>query len=184
MKVLIVGAGGREHALAWKCAQSPRVTEVLVAPGNGGTATEPRVRNVDVAAEDIAGLVALAQAEKVDLTIIGPEGPLVAGIVDAFAAAGCAASGRASAAAQLEGSKAFTKEFLKRHGIPTAAYGDVHARHLRSELGARAAHADRRQGERPGRRQGRRDRRFDRRSHRHSAQACSPVSSAPPATRS
>src|SRR6187551_3986490 len=87
-KVLIIGGGGREHALAWKCAQSPRVAEVLVAPGNAGTATEPRVRNVDVAAEDVAGLVALAKAEKVGLTIIGPEGPLVIGVVDAFAAAG------------------------------------------------------------------------------------------------
>jgi len=88
MKVLIVGSGGREHALAWKCAQSLKVSEVLVAPGNGGTATEPRVRNVNVAAEDIPGLVSLAQAEKVGLTIIGPEGPLVAGVVDAFHAAG------------------------------------------------------------------------------------------------
>src|SRR5262245_102689 len=122
MKVLIVGSGGREHALAWKCAQSPRVSEVLVAPGNGGTATEPRVRNVNVAAEDVEGLVALAKAEKVGLTIIGPEGPLVIGVVDAFTAAGLRCFGPRKAAAQLEGSKAFTKEFLKRHGIPTAAY--------------------------------------------------------------
>jgi phosphoribosylamine--glycine ligase len=122
VKVLIVGSGGREHALAWKCAQSPKVSEVLVAPGNGGTATEPRVRNVDVGSEDIAGLVALAKSEKVGLTIIGPETPLVAGVVDAFAAAGLRCFGPRQAAAQLEGSKAFTKEFLKRHGIPTAAY--------------------------------------------------------------
>ena len=122
MKILIVGSGGREHALAWKCAQSPRVSEVLVAPGNGGTATEPRMRNVNVAAEDIAGLVALAKAERVGLTIIGPEGPLVIGVVDAFAAAGLRCFGPRKAAAQLEGSKAYTKEFLKRHGIPTAAY--------------------------------------------------------------
>lgn len=122
MKVLIVGSGGREHALAWKVAQSPRVSEVLVAPGNGGTATEPRVRNVNVASEDIAGLVALAKAEKVGLTIIGPEAPLVIGVVDAFVAAGLRCFGPRQAAAQLEGSKAFTKEFLKRHGIPTAAY--------------------------------------------------------------
>ncbi|HEX6637415.1 MAG TPA: phosphoribosylamine--glycine ligase [Steroidobacteraceae bacterium] len=122
MKVLIVGSGGREHALAWKVAQSPKVSEVLVAPGNGGTASEPRVRNVDVASEDIVGLVALAKAEKVGLTIIGPEAPLVIGVVDAFAAAGLRCFGPRQAAAQLEGSKAFTKEFLKRHGIPTAAY--------------------------------------------------------------
>ena len=86
MKVLIVGSGGREHALAWKCAQSSRVSEVIVAPGNGGTATEPRVRNANVDAEDIAGLIALAKAEQVGLTIIGPEAPLVIGVVDAFAA--------------------------------------------------------------------------------------------------
>jgi phosphoribosylamine--glycine ligase len=122
VKILIAGSGGREHALAWKCAQSPHVSEVLVAPGNGGTATEPRVRNVAVQAEDIDGLVALARAEKVGLTIIGPEAPLVAGVVDAFAAAGLRCFGPRQAAAQLEGSKAFTKEFLKRHGIPTAAY--------------------------------------------------------------
>jgi phosphoribosylamine--glycine ligase len=122
MKVLIVGSGGREHALAWKCAQSPKVSEVLVAPGNGGTATEPRVRNVNVAAEDVTGLVELAKAEKVGLTIIGPEAPLVLGVVDAFQAAGLRCFGPRQAAAQLEGSKAFTKEFLKRHGIPTAAY--------------------------------------------------------------
>jgi phosphoribosylamine--glycine ligase len=122
VKVLIVGSGGREHALAWKCASSRRVSEVLVAPGNGGTATEPRVRNVDVGSEDVAGLVALAKAEKVGLTIIGPEAPLVIGVVDAFSAAGLRCFGPRQAAARLEGSKAFTKEFLKRHGIPTAAY--------------------------------------------------------------
>jgi phosphoribosylamine--glycine ligase len=122
MKVLIVGSGGREHALAWKCAQSPKVSEVLVAPGNGGTATETGVRNVKVDAEDIAGLVALARSERVGLTIIGPEGPLVLGVVDAFVAAGLRCFGPRKAAAQLEGSKAYTKEFLKRHGIPTAAY--------------------------------------------------------------
>ena len=122
MKVLIVGSGGREHALAWKCAQSPKVSEVLVAPGNGGTATETRVRNVDVAAEDVAGLVRLAKVEHVGLTIIGPEAPLVLGVVDAFQAAGLRCFGPVQAAARLEGSKAFTKEFLERHGIPTAAY--------------------------------------------------------------
>src|ERR1700704_3758782 len=109
MKVLIVGSGGREHALAWKCAQSPKVSEVLVAPGNGGTAREPRVRNVDIAAENIPALVALAKHERVGLTIIGPEGPLVAGVVDAFVAAGLRCFGPHRAAAELEGSKAFTK---------------------------------------------------------------------------
>jgi phosphoribosylamine--glycine ligase len=122
MKVLIVGSGGREHALAWKCAQSPKVSEVLVAPGNGGTATEPRVRNVDVSSDDVAALVALAKREQVGLTLIGPEAPLVAGVVDAFAAAGLRCFGPRRNAAQLEGSKAYTKEFLKRYGIPTAAY--------------------------------------------------------------
>ncbi len=120
MKVLIVGAGGREHALAWKCAAAARVTEVLVAPGNAGTAREPKVRNVPVAAEDIEGLTRLASAEGVDLTIIGPEAPLVAGVVDAFAARGLKCFGPHRAAAQLEGSKAYAKEFLHRHGIPTA----------------------------------------------------------------
>ncbi len=122
MKVLVVGSGGREHALAWKCAQSPRVDEVLVAPGNAGTATESRVRNVAVAAEDIPGLVELARREGVALTIIGPEAPLVAGVVDAFEAAGLRCFGPRQAPARLEGSKAFTKEFLRRHGIPTAGY--------------------------------------------------------------
>jgi len=122
MKVLIVGSGGREHALAWKCAQSSRVTEVLVAPGNAGTAREPKLRNVAVAADDVPGLVALAQREAIDLTIIGPEAPLVLGVVDAFEAAGLRCFGPRRAPAQLEGSKAFTKEFLRRHSIPTAAY--------------------------------------------------------------
>ena len=119
MKVLIVGAGGREHALAWKCAVSERVAEVLVAPGNAGTAMEPKVRNANVAAEDIAGMVKLARSERIDLTIIGPEGPLVAGIVDAFAQAGLQCFGPPERCARLEGSKAFAKQFLHRHGIPT-----------------------------------------------------------------
>ncbi len=122
MKILIVGGGGREHALAWKAAQSPEVREVLVAPGNAGTAREPGVRNVAVAAEDLDGLLALARDEGVDLTIVGPEAPLVAGIVDRFAAAGLRCFGPTAAAARLEGSKAFTKDFLARHRIPTAAY--------------------------------------------------------------
>ena len=119
MKILIVGGGGREHALAWKCAASGRVAEVLVAPGNAGTAMEPKVRNANVAAEDIAGMVKLARSERIDLTIIGPEAPLVAGIVDAFDAAGLRCFGPLRSGARLEGSKAFTKEFLRRHGIPT-----------------------------------------------------------------
>jgi phosphoribosylamine--glycine ligase len=122
MKVLIVGSGGREHALAWCCAAAAEVSEVLVAPGNAGTAGEPRVRNVAVGATDIPALLTLAQRERVDLTIVGPETPLVMGIVDAFQAAGLRCFGPRRAAAQLEGSKAFTKEFLARHGIPTAAY--------------------------------------------------------------
>jgi phosphoribosylamine--glycine ligase len=122
MKVLIIGGGGREHALAWKCASSERVREVIVAPGNAGTAGEPKVRNVSVSAEDVPALVALAKAEHVDLTIVGPEAPLVAGVVDEFAHAGLKCFGPSRAAAQLEGSKAFTKEFLRRHAIPTASY--------------------------------------------------------------
>ncbi len=122
MKVLVIGGGGREHALAWKLAQSPKVTEVIVAPGNAGTALEPKCRNAAVAATDIAGLVALARAEGAGLTVVGPEGPLVAGIVDAFEAAGLPCFGPQRLAARLEGSKQFTKEFLVRHGIPTARY--------------------------------------------------------------
>ncbi len=122
MKILIVGNGGREHALAWCCLKGAGVEEVLVAPGNAGTAAEARVRNVKVSSTDIAGLLRLAQSEKVDLTIIGPEGPLVLGVVDAFKAAGLACFGPSRAAAQLEGSKAYCKEFLERHRIPTAAY--------------------------------------------------------------
>ena len=121
-KILIIGSGGREHALAWKCAQSADVAEVIVAPGNAGTAVEPRVRNAAVGAEDIPGLVALAQREGVALTIVGPEAPLVAGVVDAFQAAGLPCFGPSRLCARLEGSKAFTKEFLRRHAIPTAAY--------------------------------------------------------------
>src|SRR3981189_3169082 len=127
MKMLIVGGGGREHALAWKCAQSPRVQEVFVAPGNAGTALEPKVRNVDIAADDIAALLAFAAREDIGLTIGGPEGPLVAGIVDRFTAAGRACFGPSRGAARLEGSKAFTKDFLERHRIPTARYATLTA---------------------------------------------------------
>ena len=122
MKVLVIGGGGREHALAWKIAQSERVDTVLVAPGNAGTAREPGVRNVAVKADDIEGLLALARTEKIELTVVGPEVPLVAGIVDRFMSAGLRCFGPGAAAAQLEGSKAFTKAFLARHDIPTAAY--------------------------------------------------------------
>ena len=121
MKVLIIGGGGREHALAWKAAQSPLVTQVFVAPGNAGTAAEPRTRNVDIAAENLAALEALALRERIELTIVGPEAPLVAGVVDRFQAAGLRCFGPVQRAAQLEGSKAYTKEFLRRHRIPTAA---------------------------------------------------------------
>jgi len=122
VKVLVIGGGGREHALAWKCAQSPLVTEVLVAPGNAGTAREPKTRNVAVAADEADGLVALAHSEHVELSIVGPEPPLVAGLVDRFEREGLKCFGPSAAGAQLEGSKAFTKEFLARHEIPTAAY--------------------------------------------------------------
>ncbi|WP_405236589.1 phosphoribosylamine--glycine ligase [Lentisalinibacter orientalis] len=123
MKILIVGGGGREHALAWKCAASPRVDDVVVAPGNAGTALEPGVRNAAVAGDDVEGLLALARRERVDLTIVGPEVPLVAGLVDRFAEAGLRCFGPRAEAAKLEGSKAYTKDFLARHRIPTAVYG-------------------------------------------------------------
>jgi len=122
MKTLIIGSGGREHALAWKCAQSPDVDEVLVAPGNAGTALEAKVRNVAVSSSDIEALAALAQTEQINLTIVGPEAPLVEGIVDRFNELDLPCFGPSAAAAQLEGSKAFTKDFLARHDIPTANY--------------------------------------------------------------
>ena len=122
MKVLIIGGGGREHALAWKCAQSPLADEVICAPGNAGTAREPGVRNVAVSAEDIGALVELATSEQVGLAIVGPEAPLVAGVVDAFQLQGIPCFGPPQAAAVLEASKSYTKDFLKRHNIPTATY--------------------------------------------------------------
>ena len=121
-KVLVIGSGGREHALAWKLAQSPRVSEVIVAPGNAGTATEAGCRNAPVAVSDLDGLLQLARDEGVALTVVGPEGPLVAGVVDRFRAAGLRVFGPSAAAAQLEGSKAYAKDFLARHRIPTAFY--------------------------------------------------------------
>jgi phosphoribosylamine---glycine ligase len=118
MNVLLIGSGGREHALAWKLQQSQRVTRVITAPGNGGTAAT----NARVGAEDIDGLLALARAERVDLTVVGPEAPLVAGVVDAFQAAGLRVFGPSQAAAQLEGSKAFAKAIMRDAGVPTADY--------------------------------------------------------------
>ncbi|AMJ57891.1 MULTISPECIES: phosphoribosylamine--glycine ligase [Stenotrophomonas] len=122
MKILVIGSGGREHALAWKLAQSPRVSEVIVAPGNAGSATEGKCRNVAIKVNDIDGLLKLAQDEAVGLTVVGPEVPLVLGVVDRFRDAGLRIFGPTAAAAQLEGSKAFAKDFLARHGIPTAYY--------------------------------------------------------------
>ena len=122
MKILIVGSGGREHALAWKVKQSPKVSSVFVAPGNPGTALEENITNVAIAVDDISGLLAFALAEKIDLTIIGPEVPLVLGVVDQFTAAGLKCFGPTAKAAQLEGSKSFCKDFMIRHYIPTAAY--------------------------------------------------------------
>ncbi len=122
MKILVIGGGGREHALVWSLARSPQVAEVLVAPGNAGTAAEPGVENVDIAATDIDGLLELAGSIGIDLTIVGPEVPLVNGIVDRFAAANLRCFGPSAAAARLEGSKTYSKEFMERHGIPTAAY--------------------------------------------------------------
>jgi phosphoribosylamine--glycine ligase len=124
MKILVIGGGGREHALAWKAAQSRDVDIVYVAPGNAGTAHEPKLENVAIDAEDIAALSTFAKAKQIDLTIVGPEAPLVLGVVDAFQAAGLRCFGPSQGAAQLEGSKAFTKDFLARHHIPTAAYGN------------------------------------------------------------
>ncbi|MFZ4650253.1 MAG: phosphoribosylamine--glycine ligase [Rubrivivax sp.] len=134
MKVLVIGAGGREHALAWKLAQSPRVQTVYVAPGNGGTAAEPGLRNVPLA--EPAALADFARAEQVGLTVVGPEAPLAAGVVDLFRSRGLRIFGPTRAAAQLESSKAFAKAFMVRHGIPTARHatftdaGQAHA-HIR-----------------------------------------------------
>jgi phosphoribosylamine--glycine ligase len=122
MNILIIGGGGREHALAWKVAQSPLASRVFVAPGNAGTAQEPGLENVDLDAGDIDALLAFAQEQDVGLTIVGPEVPLVAGVVDRFSAVGLRCFGPSQAAARLEGSKTFSKDFLARHGIPTAAY--------------------------------------------------------------
>ncbi|MCJ8269841.1 MAG: phosphoribosylamine--glycine ligase, partial [Psychrosphaera sp.] len=122
MKVLVIGGGGREHALAFKAAQSKKVSIVYVAPGNAGTSLEDKLENVAIGAEDINGLLEFAKTNSIDLTIVGPEAPLVDGIVNTFNDAGLAIFGPTAGAAQLEGSKAFTKDFLARHNIPTAAY--------------------------------------------------------------
>ena len=122
MKVLVVGSGGREHALAWKLKQSADVDEVIVAPGNAGTHQEPGVRNVDIAATDTVGLITLCQRENIEFTVVGPEVPLVAGIVDAFVEVNLACFGPTANAARLEGSKAFSKDFMQRYAIPTAAH--------------------------------------------------------------
>ncbi|EMK6904453.1 phosphoribosylamine--glycine ligase [Vibrio cholerae] len=124
MQVLIIGSGGREHALAWKVAQNPKVDTIYVAPGNAGTALEHKAQNVNIGITDISALVAFAQDKAIELTIVGPEAPLVIGVVDAFRAAGLPIFGPTQGAAQLEGSKAFTKDFLARHNIPTAAYAN------------------------------------------------------------
>src|SRR5581483_7692622 len=121
MRVLVVGSGGREHALCWAIAASPLCDALYCAPGNAGIAAEATC--VPIAAEDSDGLIAFAQKEKIDFVVVGPEGPLVAGLVDKLNAAGIKAFGPTAAAAQLEGSKAFMKDFFKRHHIPTAAYG-------------------------------------------------------------
>lgn len=124
MNVLVIGSGGREHALAWKAAQSADVETVFVAPGNAGTATETKVKNVDIGVTDIDALITFAKDNNIGLTIVGPEAPLVIGIVDKFQAAGLRIFGPTAGAAQLEGSKAFTKDFLARHKIPTGSYGN------------------------------------------------------------
>jgi phosphoribosylamine--glycine ligase len=123
MKLLVIGGGGREHALAWKLAQDTRVEKVFVAPGNAGTALEPKLENIAIQIDDISALLAFAQKNNVYLTVIGPEIPLVAGIVDRFTENNLRCFGPSQSAAQLEGSKAFTKDFLARHHIPTATYG-------------------------------------------------------------
>ncbi|MBA5764307.1 phosphoribosylamine--glycine ligase [Vibrio sp. 404] len=124
MKVLIIGSGGREHALGWKVAQNPNIETIFVAPGNAGTALEPKLENVAIDVENIEALVAFAKEKAIELTIVGPEAPLVIGVVDAFQAAGLPIFGPTQSAAQLEGSKAFTKDFLARHQIPSGAYAN------------------------------------------------------------
>ncbi|WP_223788013.1 phosphoribosylamine--glycine ligase [Marinicella meishanensis] len=123
-RVLVIGSGGREHALAWRLAQSTTVSHTFVAPGNAGTAREPNTENVDLAVNDFAAVINFCRANDISLVVVGPEQPLVDGLVDALSAANIACFGPSAQAAQLEGSKAFAKDFLLRHGIPTAAYGE------------------------------------------------------------
>ncbi len=124
MNILIIGGGGREHALAWKAAQSPLADTIYLAPGNAGTALEEAMENVPIGVEEVGKLVAFAKQKQIGLTIVGPEAPLVIGVVNAFTEAGLKCFGPTQGAAQLEGSKAFTKDFLARHNIPTGAYGN------------------------------------------------------------
>ena len=123
MNILVIGNGGREHALAWKAAQSPLADKVFVAPGNAGTQQENNIENIDISVDDLQNLLAFAKDNDIGLTIVGPEVPLVNGIVDLFQSADLKIFGPNAAAAQLEGSKAFTKDFLKKYNIPTADYG-------------------------------------------------------------
>ena len=134
MKVLVIGAGGREHAIAWKLLASPKVQTVFVAPGNGGTAADVRLHNVPLT--DFAALADFVQTERIVLTVVGPEVPLAAGVVDFFRARGLRIFGPTQAAAQLESSKAFAKDFMRRHGIPTAAHATF------SDAAAAHAHVD------------------------------------------
>ena len=134
MKVLVIGGGGREHAIAWKLAQCERVQTVFVAPGNGGTAADRALHNLPIT--DLAQLADFAQAEKIALTVVGPEAPLAAGVVDLFRSRGLRIFGPTQAAAQLESSKAFAKDFMQRHGIPTALYASF------TDAAAAHAHVD------------------------------------------
>jgi phosphoribosylamine--glycine ligase len=147
MKILVVGSGGREHTLVWKIAQSDLVSEVLAAPGNVGIAAEPKCRVIKMSAEDLAGLRDLALAEKVDLTVVGPEAPLVAGLVDVFRSAGLKVFGPTAKAAQLEGSKVFTKNLMRKYNIPSANFTvfedfSIASQHLRRMRGPVVVKAD------------------------------------------
>ena len=122
MKILVIGSGGREHAISWQCAKFDSVEAVFVAPGNAGTQLEDKLMNVDIGVEDIGALIEFAKNNGIDITIVGPEAPLVIGVVDAFQAEGLAIFGPTQAASQLEGSKAFCKDFIDRNNIPTAFY--------------------------------------------------------------